>query len=68
VPFYRSPNNNFSDLVNLLKSNSVDVSRMRILDCISKTQDADVEAENVEFMDNVSALTDISLSKTAVVF
>jgi len=57
-----SANRPYRNLVNLLKSKDVDVSRMHILDCISKGQDADVEAENVEFVDNVSALTDISLS------
>lgn len=57
-----SANRPYSNLVSVFTKNGIDVSKMFILDCISKSQNADIEADNVAFMDNVSALTDISLS------
>jgi len=48
-----SVNRPYTNLVDIYKKNNIDVSKMFILDCISK---------NVTFLDGVSALTDISLS------
>lgn len=56
-----SVNRPYSNLINLYKKNDIDVSKMFILDCISKTQNSYVDASNVAFMENASALTDISL-------
>lgn len=57
-----SSNRPYVNLINNYKNNNIDVSRMFILDLISKSQDADIKANNVQFIDNVSSLTDISLS------
>lgn len=56
-----SVNRPYTNLINLYKKNDIDVSKMFILDCISKIQNAHINANNVAFMDNASALTDISL-------
>jgi len=57
-----SANRPYSNLISVLTKNGVDIGKMFFLDCISKSQNADFQADNVVFMDNVSALTDISLS------
>jgi len=57
-----SANRPYSNLVSVLKKNGIDVGKMFFLDCISKSQNADIQAENVSFIDNVSSLTDISLT------
>ena len=56
-----SANRPYTNLMNIYRKNNIDVSKMFVLDCISKNQNAEVEADNVAFMENVSALTDISL-------
>jgi len=57
-----SVNRPYTNLVDIYKKNNIDVSKMFILDCISKNQNAVINAKNVTFLDGVSALTDISLS------
>ncbi|UCB59140.1 MAG: hypothetical protein JSV67_02235 [Thermoplasmatales archaeon] len=57
-----SANRPYANLVNVYMENGIDVSRMFILDCLSKSQHAEKPAENVVFIENLSALTDISLS------
>jgi hypothetical protein len=57
-----SVNRPYSNLINLYKKNDIDVSKMFVLDCISKNLNGHVKANNVAFMDSASALTDISLS------
>ena len=57
-----SANRPYVNLINNYKKYDIDTSKMFILDCISKGQDAEMKANNVEFIDNVSSLTDISLS------
>jgi hypothetical protein len=56
-----SANRPYANLVSVYTRNNIDMSKMFILDCISKSQNAAVAANNVEFIDNVSSLTDISL-------
>ena len=55
-------NRPYSNLVNLYKKNGIDVSKLFFLDCISKNLNGHVKADNVIFIENLSALTDISLS------
>ena len=57
-----SANRPYNNLMNIYKQNSIDTSKMFILDCISKNQNVTVPAKNVMFINNVSSLTDISLS------
>lgn len=57
-----SVNRPYTNLVNIYKQNNIDISKMIILDCVTKNQNASINAKNVVFLDNVSALTDISLS------
>ena len=57
-----SANRPYTNLVNIYMQNGIDVSRMFILDCLSKAQHAETPADNVVFIENLSALTDISLS------
>lgn len=57
-----SANRPYANLVNIYKKNDIDTSKMFFVDCISKNQNAEIDANNVAFMENVSALTDISLS------
>ena len=52
----------YVNLVNNYKKNDIDTNKMFILDCISKKYDGDKKSDNVMFLENVSALTDISLS------
>ena len=57
-----SANRPYNNLMSIYEKNDIDVSKMFILDCLSKSQHADAPAYNVAFIENVSALTDISLS------
>jgi len=57
-----SANRPYSNLVDVYKKNNIDVSKMFVIDCISKSQNADISDDNVVFIENLSALTDISLS------
>lgn len=58
-----SANRPYSNLLNIYKKNNIDVSKMFILDCISKNLNGHKDdAKNVLFMENLSSLTDISLS------
>jgi len=57
-----SANRPYSNLVILYKENNIDIDKMFFLDCISKNFNGHAKADNVKFMDNLSALTDISLS------
>ena len=57
-----SANRPYANLVNIYEKNNIDTSKMFFLDCVSKDHDADIPADNVVFIENVSALTDISLS------
>jgi len=57
-----SANRPYTNLLSVYQQNNIDTSKMLILDCLSKSQHADTPNENVVFIDNLSALTDISLS------
>jgi len=57
-----SANRPYTNLMNIYRKNEIDISKMFVLDCISKNQNVEINANNVIFLDNVSALTDISLS------
>ena len=57
-----SANRPYVNLMSIYEKNDIDVSKMFILDCLSKGQHADAPADNVVFIENLSALTDISLS------
>jgi len=57
-----SANRPYVNLMSIYEKNNIDVSKMFILDCLSKSQHADAPADNVAFIENLSALTDISLS------
>lgn len=50
------------NLLNIYKRNNIETNKVYILDLISKNQNADIEAENVMFIENASSLTNISLS------
>jgi hypothetical protein len=58
-----SANRPYTNLVNVYKRNDINVSKMFILDCISKNQNGgEFKADNAVFIENLSSLTDISLS------
>jgi len=57
-----SANRPYTNLLSIYQQNNIDVSKMFIIDCLSKSQHAGTPNENVMFIDNLSALTDISLS------
>ena len=57
-----SANRPYLNLIRLFEQRNINISKMFILDCISKSQDADEEIDNVVFIENVAALTDISLT------
>jgi len=52
----------YVNLVSIYQQNNIDIKKISIIDCISKSQKADLEADNVMFLENVSDLTNISLS------
>jgi hypothetical protein len=57
-----SANRPYANLLGVYQKNDINVSKMFILDCLSKSQHADTPNEQVSFIANLSALTDISLS------
>jgi hypothetical protein len=57
-----SANRPYSNLVSIYNKNGIDLSKLFILDCVSKNLNGEVEASNVLFLENLSSLTDISLS------
>jgi hypothetical protein len=57
-----STNRPYINLKSIFEKNNIDISKMFILDCLSKSQHADNPIENVTYIENLSALTDISLS------
>jgi len=57
-----SANRPYKNLIDVFKKNNIETSKMIILDGLSKTQHADTPTKNVVFIDNLSALTDISLA------
>jgi len=57
-----SANRPYSNLVSVYKKNGIDLSKMFVLDCVSKNLNGEIEADNVLFLENLSSLTDISLS------
>jgi len=57
-----SANRPYQNLVNLYKKNGINVDKMFFLDCISKNLNGQIRADNVTFIENLSSLTDISLS------
>ena len=58
-----SVNRPYLNLLEFYKRNKIDVSKMFIIDCISKNgNNGSPKLENVVFLENASALTDISLS------
>ena len=52
----------YVNLVSMYQKNNIDLNKIFILDLVSKSQNGEVEQDNVLFLENVSALTDISLS------
>ena len=52
----------YTNLMTNYQRNNIDTNKVFVLDLISKNQNAEVEAENVMFMQNASSLTDIALS------
>jgi len=57
-----SVNRPYNNLTKMYKNNDIDVSKMFVIDCISKTQNGHADDTNVSYMENASSLTDISLS------
>ena len=57
-----SANRPYSNLMNIYKDKNIDTKKIFIIDLISKSQDAIIEADNVRYLENVSALTNISLA------
>jgi len=57
-----SANRPYTTLLNAYQRNNIDTSKVFIVDLISKNLNGHFKAENVMFIDNVSSLTDISLS------
>jgi hypothetical protein len=52
----------YKNLVTIYTQKKISLNKLVIIDCISKSQDADIPAENAIFLENVSALTNISIS------
>jgi hypothetical protein len=53
----------YSNLLKIYQKNNIDTKKLVIIDCVSKSQGAKTEDnKNVLFIDNVGALTQISLS------
>jgi hypothetical protein len=52
----------YSNIVNLYIKNKIDIDKIYFLDCISKNLNGHKKANNVKFVENLSSLTDISLS------
>ncbi len=51
----------YMNLMSIYQKNGISIDNIFIIDCISKSQNADVETKNVLYTENVSALTNISL-------
>ena len=56
-----SANRPYTNLINVYKRHDIDVSKMFILDCISKNHFETNNGGNVIFLENAAALTEISL-------
>src|SRR4030042_3013167 len=56
-----SANRPYKNLIDFYKKNDIDVSKMFILDCISKNHFESNNGGNVVFLENAAALTEISL-------
>ncbi|KUO41481.1 MAG: hypothetical protein AVW06_01240 [Hadesarchaea archaeon DG-33-1] len=53
----------YSNLVSLYKNNDINIKKIWVIDCISKSQGSKLgEDDNVLYLENVSALTNISIS------
>jgi hypothetical protein len=57
-----SANRPYSNLINIYKKNGINLQRIFVIDCISKNLNGEAPGKNVIFMENLSALTDISLA------
>ena len=57
-----SANRPYNNLMSVYKKNNIDTSKIFVLDLISKSQNAEIDAKNVKYLENVSALTNISLA------
>jgi hypothetical protein len=57
-----SANRPYSNLLVLYKENNINTNKMFFLDCISKNFNGHANANNVRYMENLSSLTDLSLS------
>jgi hypothetical protein len=57
-----SANRPYSNLINIYKKNNINLKKIFIIDCISKNLNGEVPGNNVVFMENLSALTDIALA------
>jgi len=57
-----SANRPYTNLISFYKKNGIDVDKIFVLDLISKSQHADIKADNVFYIDNASSLTNISLA------
>ncbi|MBN2065718.1 MAG: hypothetical protein JW771_02800 [Candidatus Thermoplasmatota archaeon] len=52
----------YINLISNYKKNAIDTNKMFILDCISKKHTEEADGHSVMFLENASALTDISVS------
>ena len=52
----------YTSLINIFSKRFIDAKKMTIVDCVSKKNGSDFKDKNVLFIDNMSALTDISIS------
>ena len=53
----------YPNLVSLYKKNNIDIKKIFVLDCISKSQNANLEdTKNVLYLENVSDLTNLLIS------
>ena len=52
----------YVNLMNMYQRNDIDTSKMFVLDCITKNNNGDAKDDNVVFLENISDLTNISLS------
>ena len=57
-----STNRPYSNLIEIYKENGIDLGKLFFLDCVSKNRRGEVKAGNVAFLENLSSLTDISIS------
>ena len=52
----------YANLITIYTQKSININKLMIIDCISKSQDADIPSDNAIFLENVSDLTNISIS------